>query len=297
MALDSLKMRYFFAIATLGSMTLAAKELRVAQSALSIHMRSLEKGIGTRLLTRTSRGITLTAAGETLYVHVQSILRAMEQAEHATRDQGAHPSGTVVLGIIPSVCSTLGISVLNECKRRFPRICLSLSEGDSRSLRDALDNQSHDLSVTLGNVAKPSAINLFEEALIVVGPPGYFSNSETTKDLADVLKLPLIVTPERHGTRTRLESYAANLGISLNVAWVIEGLAATKAAIRNGMGCSIMAHSAVYDEIAAADLSYLRISGDEMKRHIVLDMAGMHPPTRATTEVQKLVVEVARQFG
>lgn len=297
MTLDSLKMRYFFAIATLGSMTLAAKELGVAQSALSIHMRSLEKGIGTQLLNRTSRGITLTAAGETLYTHVQSILRAMEQAEYATRDHGVHPSGNVVLGVITSVCSTLGISVLNECMRRFPRIRLSLSEGDSRSLRDALDNQSHDLSVTLGNVAKPSAITLFEEDLIVVGPPGYFSKNETTKDLADVLKLPLIVLPQRHGTRIRLENHAASLGISLNIAWVIEGLAATKAAIRNGMGCSILARSAVHDEIAAADLSFVRISGNAMTRRIVLDVAETHPPTRATTEVQKLVIEIAKQFS
>lgn len=295
MTLDTLKMRYFATIASLGSMTLAARELRVAQSALSVHMRSLEELMGTQLLNRTSRGITLTEAGETLYAHVQSILRAIEQAEHATREQGAHPSGHVVLGVITSVCSTLGVEVLQQCQQRFPRISLSVVEGNSYTLREALDSHAHDLSVTLSNVAKASSDILFEEPLVVVGPPGHFEENGKEKDLTEVLRLPLILTPQRHGTRMSLETLAHGLGITLNIAWIIEGLSATKAAVRSGMGFSILAQSAVHDEIADGSLSFARIPGDVMTRHVVVDIADNHPPTRATLEVLKLVKQIARK--
>lgn len=297
MALDTMKMRYFVAIAQLGSLTRAAAELRVAQSALSIHMRTLEEELGTQLLNRTSRGVSLTDAGEILLSHSQSILRAIEHAEQATRDQGAHPSGNVVLGMIYSLFPPLGIPVLRECKQRFPRIRLAVSEGDSRALRDALDNQSHDLAITLGNVAKPTAVKLFKEALYAVGPAGYFPGHDATIQLADALGLPLILPPQRHGIRITLESHASALGIKLNIAWIIEALAGTKLAIQSGFGFSILARSAVYDDMLAGRLSCARILDDTMTRTLVLDMAVNHPPTRAVLEVRKIVLEVARKLG
>jgi LysR family nitrogen assimilation transcriptional regulator len=297
MTLDTMRMRYFAAIAQAGSFTRAAGELRVAQSALSTHMRALEDELGTRLFSRTSRGIVLTDAGETLHSHARSILRAIAQAEEATREQGMHPSGDVVLGIINSLFPTLGIPVLETCKRRFPRIRLAVSEGDSRGLREALESQTHDLAVTLHNVAKPSAVRLFDEALYVVGPPGHFPGADATMWLADALRLPLILPPPKHSIRFSLERNAAALGVALDAAWLIEGLAATKAAIRHGFGFSILARSAVHDDARAGRLSCARLLDTTMSRSLVLDMATNHPPTRAMLEVRRIVLELVRTLG
>jgi LysR family nitrogen assimilation transcriptional regulator len=297
MVLDTMRMRYFVKIAQLGSLTRAANELHVAQSALSVHMRALEEQLGTQLLDRTSRGVTLTEAGETLLTHSRSILRAIEQAEHATRDQGVHPSGDVVLGMIYSLFPVLGIPVLEECKRRFPRIRLAVSEGDSKVLRAALDNRSYDLAVTLAKVATPSAVKLFEEPLYVVGPPGYFSEDQAPMPLVEALGLSLILPPQGHGTRIALESNASMLGVQPNIAWSIEGLMATKSAIQNGFGFSILARGAVYADVLAGLLSCVKISNDEMTRLLVLDMPVGHPPTRAVLEVRKVILEVVQKKG
>ena len=57
------RLRYFHAIASAGSVSAAAKTLNIAQPALSYHLRGIERDLGTALLHRTNRGVTLTHAG------------------------------------------------------------------------------------------------------------------------------------------------------------------------------------------------------------------------------------------
>lgn len=296
MILDTLRMRYFAAIADAGSFSRAAAELRVAQSALSVHMRGLEEDLGTQLFNRLPRGIVLTEAGETLLTHTRSILRAVTLAEQATRDRGLHPSGDVGLGMINSLFPALGISLLRTCRARFPGIRLAIAEGDSRHLREALDHQALDIAVTLQTVAGPTAVPLFHEALYVIGPPGHFAE-DATLWLADALKLPLVLPPREHAVRIVLEDHAVALGIAPNLKWQIEGLAATKAAIRDGFGFSILARSAVHEEARDGLLSCARLLDETMTRCLVLDMASNHPPTRAMLEVRSLVLELAMTLG
>lgn len=296
MILDTLRMRYFAAIADAGSFSRAAAELHVAQSALSVHMRGLEEDLGTQLFSRTPRGIVLTEAGETLLSHTRSILRAVTLAEQATRDRGLHPSGDVGLGMINSLFPALGISVLRACHERFPGIRLAIAEGDSRHLREALDDQTLDLAITLQTVAAPTAVPLFHEALYVVGPPGHFAD-DATLWLADALKLPLVLPPREHAIRIVLENHAAALGIEPNLKWQIEGLTATKAAIHDGFGFSVLARSAVHAEARDGLLSCARLLDETMTRCLVIDMATNHPPTRAMLEVRGLVLELATALG
>lgn len=297
MILDTMRMRYFAAIARLGSLTRASSELGVAQPALSLHMRTLEQQLGTQLLNRASRGVTLTEAGETLLSHTEAILRAIGQAEHATREQAAFPTGDVTLGILGSLSPALGIPILDECRKRFPRIRLTVSEGDSQTLKAAIDNRSFDLAVTLGDVAKPTATRLFEEALYVVGPPGYFDKEEQTISLSEALGLPLILPSHRHGIRIILERSSTLLGIPLNIAWLIEGVASTKSAVRNGFGLSILGRGAIHADTSAGYLSSARITDAAASRLLVLDMPTNHPPTRAVLEVRKIVLETVNALG
>lgn len=296
MLLNTMRMRYFAAIAELGSFSRAADELRVAQSALSVHMRALEDDLGTQLLTRTPRGVVLTEAGETLLSHTRSILRAVAQAEQATRDRGLHPSGDVRLGMINSLFPTLGIPLLRLCRQRFPGIRLAIGESDSRQMRKALDSQTLDLAVTLQTVAGPTAVPLFHEALYVVGPPGHFAHGATLW-LAEAFKLPLVMPPREHAVRIVLENHAAAAGVALNPVWEIDGLAAIKTAIREGFGFSILARGAVHGEARAGLLSCARLMDETMTRCLVLEMATNHPPTRAMLEVRALVLDLVTALG
>ncbi len=87
MTLDGRRLQYFVTVADLGSLGRAAGALHVAQPALSRQMRLLEDEVGTTLMERTARGMTLTAAGRSYYQSAQRLLA--DAAAAAVRAQGA----------------------------------------------------------------------------------------------------------------------------------------------------------------------------------------------------------------
>src|ERR1700749_2115111 len=87
-------LQYFAAVARHKHFTRAAEELYVTQPALSQQIRRLEAELGLALLTRTSRGVELTPAGEDLLQHAEAVLAEVERAKadmdrHAGASRGA----------------------------------------------------------------------------------------------------------------------------------------------------------------------------------------------------------------
>ncbi|MEV4608741.1 LysR family transcriptional regulator [Neorhizobium sp. LMR1-1-1.1] len=297
MVLDLLKMRYFAKIAEVGSFTRASRELGVAQPPLSLHMRSLEDYLGVQLLNRTSRGVILTDAGHTLLSHAQSILRAVEQAEAETRQQDLTPRGDVSLGMLSSLSPILSVPVLESCEKMFPQIRLTISEGDSQTLRAAIDTHLHDLAINLVDVAKASSLPLFDERLYAVGRIGSFDDITGQMSVEDALSLPLIMPTRRHGIRVLLERQALMLGRDLNIVREIEGLASTRAAIRAGLGFAILGRGAVYTDMQQGNLAAIPLSAPILSRRLILDMPVNHPPTRAMIEVRNILTSVIKTLG
>ena len=93
------RLRYFQAIALTGSLTAAAKQLEIAQPALSHHIQELEREFGVKLLIRNNKGVTLTPAGTILSEHAGEILRKVEDAENALTSMVDAPIGNVVVAL------------------------------------------------------------------------------------------------------------------------------------------------------------------------------------------------------
>src|SRR5918994_330989 len=91
---------FFVAVARERSFTRAAAQLGVSQSALSHNMRQLEERIGVRLLTRTTRSVSPTPAGERLLASLEPRFQEIEQELVAVTELGEKPSGTVRLTAI-----------------------------------------------------------------------------------------------------------------------------------------------------------------------------------------------------
>jgi LysR family nitrogen assimilation transcriptional regulator len=296
-ALDLLKLRYFSKIAEFGSFTRAAHELGVAQPALSLHMRSLEEQLAVQLLTRTPRGVVVTEAGTTLLTHTQAILKALDQAEAATKEQAKNPTGDVSLGVLASIAPLIAVPILKICENRFPKIRLTISEGDSQTLRGAIETKAHDLAVNLGEVARPTASPLFDEMLYAVGPAGHFTPDESSISIRQALDLPLILPTRRHGIRILLERESLILGKAINIVREIEGLASTKAAIGAGFGFTVLGRGAIFEDFQKGALSVVPLAGKGFTRRLVLDSPVDHPQTKAVVEVRNILLEVVHNLG
>ncbi len=120
MPLEPQRLRYFIAIAETGSLTAAARRVHVAQPALSHHVGLLEGQLGVRLLTRHSRGVTLTQPGERLLEHARIILKQIDHAYVDMRGLAASRARRVTLGPLSAPAPFLIPRVLRAAAARKP---------------------------------------------------------------------------------------------------------------------------------------------------------------------------------
>ena len=103
MHIDFLGIQAFLAVAECGTFGLAASRLHLTQAAISHRMRKLEEALGTQLIVRTSRGVSLTQAGEALLPRAKQSLRQLEETWDVVRKHGRSAPAWVSFGCLPTV--------------------------------------------------------------------------------------------------------------------------------------------------------------------------------------------------
>ena len=94
------QLRYFLAIAEEGSFSRAAQRLHVSQPPLSTQIKSLEEEIGTQLLDRTNRGVSLTASGQIFYEEIRAVLARLESARSRALQADRGDVGMLSVGFV-----------------------------------------------------------------------------------------------------------------------------------------------------------------------------------------------------
>jgi DNA-binding transcriptional LysR family regulator len=118
---------YFIAIAKHRSFRRAGLELGVSASALSHSLKGLETRLGVRLLNRTNRSVTLTAAGEELLAAIEAPFGAIGSAVEALNRYRDEPSGRIRLNVLEHASSLLLGPVLPTFVERYPEIQLDVA--------------------------------------------------------------------------------------------------------------------------------------------------------------------------
>lgn len=96
-------LRAFVAVADELNFTRAAKRLFIAQQALSAQIQQLEQRIGTQLVVRTTRSVSLTPAGEVLFAQARLVLSGAEAAVAATQRASQHPRTSLTIGFVAAI--------------------------------------------------------------------------------------------------------------------------------------------------------------------------------------------------
>src|SRR5258708_13100594 len=109
----------------------AAAQLGISPSALTQAIRALEEHLGVRLLNRTTRSVSLTAAGEQLLHHMQPVMGAIDDALDAMNSFRDNPRGTLRLSIVRAAAITIIAPLVPEFLREHPDISLELITDDS----------------------------------------------------------------------------------------------------------------------------------------------------------------------
>jgi LysR family nitrogen assimilation transcriptional regulator len=268
--MDIRQLRYFVAIAEQGSLSRAAALLRVAQPALSLHVRNMETDLQVQLLHRSPRGVVPTEAGAILLRNARIILRQLAVAEEEIRGHDADPEGEVRIGLPGTVSEILSVPLITATRQRYPRIRIRIAEAMSGFVLEWMREARIDLAILYRDVDGfgIETVRLLEEELFFFGPapndgddPGLPPPGEAI-GFARAARLPLILPGPSHGLRELLARQAMTVDVELNTVIEIDSYANIKELVRDGFGYSILPANAVAREVEAGALLADRRSGD-----------------------------------
>ncbi|OYQ91264.1 LysR family transcriptional regulator [Citrobacter freundii] len=166
----------FIAIAREKNFTKAAAQLGVSQSALSHSLRTLETRLGVRLLTRTTRSVSLTDMGEILLSDLGPYIDGIHEKLNSFRELNEKPSGTIRISAADYSINTILWPKLRTLIKEYPEVTLELI--DDYSLTDIVANR-FDAGVRFGEQITNGMVSVRigpDVKFTVIGSPNYFEN-------------------------------------------------------------------------------------------------------------------------
>jgi DNA-binding transcriptional LysR family regulator len=134
-------------VAYRGSLSSAAEALSYSQSAVSQQIAALEAETGMTLLERHARGVSLTAAGQTLVGHAEGILARLDTAEAALSAIAGLRGGRLRMASFPTAGSTLMPLAIANFRSSYPEVELTLAEGEPQEIVPRLRAGELDLAL------------------------------------------------------------------------------------------------------------------------------------------------------
>ncbi len=237
-------LRYFVAVAEEGNLTLAAKRrLYTAQPSLSRQIRDLEVEVGAELMTRSTRGIELTAAGRVFLDHARLALAQVEAAASAAR-RAAHPEQrTLTLGFLSGCEPEWLPAVMHVLRGELPKIEVTISSKHSPQLADDLTGGRLDAAFMRAEVGHPDLGYkvLITEPLIVVLPSDHRLASRDAIQPADFVGERFIgMADQAPVLRSLAEDYFRRSGIDLHPTHRVEYLSMAVSLVASTGGLALL---------------------------------------------------------
>lgn len=284
--MDLRQLRYFVAVAERGGFAAAASTLNIAQSALSRHVKELERELGGALLERGARGVTVTESGKVLLARGRWLFGTIDDIKAEVRTENREPSGTVRLGAPSSLADIFYAPLAHLIVKRFPRVRLELSEGLTEGMCDRLLRGELDLAVV--TTPQPNDHLDYEtlvvEQVFLIGPPRdpLLKRGKLTRK--EFEGLPAAIVPLSRNP------FPPTVPFSLRV----DSAVPMKRIVASGLGYGLLPFSGIHEEIEAGKLSAALLPW--MRADRVLALPRGRPVSRATREVFTGLMQVCQDL-
>lgn len=289
-AVDIRELRSFVQVAHAGSFSRAAKDLFIAQPALSRQIAKLEEQLNVTLLTRHGRGVELTAAGARLLERAEMMLHYLQETTDHVRSTAEQERGHLAVGLPPAIGAVIGPEVIKRFRQLWPKASLHVREGLSGSLQEWVLDGRVEVAVVYNQPLLDAfeVTPLFSEPMVLVGPAGEAGRVVRMHELADI---PLILPSLPHSNRRLVEQAAVQNGVRLSVGLEVDSVLLTKRLVEEGLGYSILANAAVQDDIALGRLSVHPIERPGIRSTVMLTRLRERRNSRLAASWESLLIE------
>lgn len=294
--MDFRQLRTFVNVAKLGSISLAAERLNIAQSALTRQIQALEAELRVRLLRRHGRGVSPTPEGHVLLERAAAILREVEATREALKADPDVLTGEVAFAMPPSVADALTGPLMESFMTAWPQVKLRAVTGASGYVLDWLQRGLIDVGVIYDVKPNPmieTSPLMSEQLYLVERGPGTAGADGVT--LAEAARHPLVLPSARHGLRQLLDGAAASAGVTLETVAEADTLHVLIDLARRGMAATILPHVSIIGEVESGALTARPIVSPNIKRHMALARVIDRPVSPAAQAFINSIHAVAAQ--
>lgn len=269
---DVHRLRVFAAVAQHLSFTRAAQGLFLTQSAVSHHIAALENEVGTPLLRREGKKISLTEPGRVLLEHARRVFTAMEEAGAAVKRAARPDVGALRIGASPTACQYLVPESLREFRESYPDFELSVAVGDSPVVAQQLHEGVIDLGLMI-RVERDKGLTfheLFTDELGFLLSPRHPWARAGHPEKREIAGQPFILYTRTSATFRLVERHLLKLQTPLAKFTELGSMEAIKELVKLGLGVSVVAPWIAAPEIAALSLVWLKMPGPPLRRNWVI---------------------------
>jgi DNA-binding transcriptional LysR family regulator len=284
---DFRQIQYFACLFEEGSVTRAARRLRIVQPALSMQIAKLEMAVGQKLFERSSRGMMPTSAARTMYRLYLPVLRDFAHAgEQMSRPEGTM-SGRVRIGLIASVTNSVLSETLVAFSARYPDVEISVVDGYSTTFIDWVTAGQLDIAL-VNRPRRKLALDiqhvLNEEMVLVAGRKTKLPLRKPFR-LKNLSELKLVLPSHRHGLRAVIEASAQAEDIDFAPRFEIDSLVSIAELVAATDFVTVLPSIAVHRHLVEGTLRAYPVVAPRIARQIVAISHPRRPPSPAAAEL------------
>ena len=212
--------RAFCRVVEFGNITLAAKDMFLAQSTVSRTIQNLESELGCILFERTPYGVSLTDEGSILYHHLKLAFEHITAAEERLDNIRRLNEGLLRIGASELTLEHYLIPYLEAFKKEYPKICIRVSYSNPSQAISDLNSRLLDVAVLGGPFIEDESINCTplrggETDYVLIAGNGFSELRSTVVDIKELKGYPFISMEKGMGVRIYADQISEKNGFQL----------------------------------------------------------------------------------
>ena len=266
-------LKYLIALADLRHFGKAADACFVSQPTLSTQVRKLEEELGVTLVERAPRKVMLTATGQDVVQRARRIVADVEQMREAARRSKDPESGSLRLGVFPTLAPYLLPHVVPQLRERFPQLELLLVEEKSDVLLQRLREGRLDAALLALPVHDEQlhAEFLFEEAFVLAAPQGHELATRTSLHVDELSDETLLLLEDGHCLRDQALDVCRLSGAQEKSGFRATSLETLRQMVAAGVGVTLLPALSVHAPIVQpANIRLVKFREPAPSRRIAL---------------------------
>jgi DNA-binding transcriptional LysR family regulator len=288
----------FVAIAERGSFNRAAVHLNLSQTALSHRMKKLEDDLGVKLLTRTTRQVTLTPAGLALLPKAQAAIAELSVSIDALRRQSRAKQERISIACLPTIAVAYLPGVLAAFAKKHRNVDVEVFDNSASEIADHVQAGRAEFGLTIvsSNRWDLDITPLMKEPFVLVCPSGHRHAGAEDLQWSDLEGEPLVRISPQTGNRILMDDALGPKKETLDWHYEVQHLATAISLVKAGVALAVVPRLAL--GIAPADgLVTVALRNPSVTRTIGIVARHGVPPSPAAKVLLDLIVKRLKTAG